>query len=258
VIHDQNDVYGDAVNIASRIEPLAPPGGICVSEQVYVQIKNKFEFPLTTLSEKTLKNVSEPVGVYRVILPWEKKSESESSLEKTRIAVLPFANMSPDPADEYFADGLTEELIDRLAQVRELEVIARTSVMSYKKKLDGNRRATHVTYAHTHKWTPPTPLLILTVKGRTHPENEDQILQVAFLGGDNHNGPTADEADHRKPRRNQGKCIHWLNDATDNRTRSKSIVNVWVLACSRHLRRGELPPILVAIIVGVYGVSYHE
>jgi adenylate cyclase len=134
VIHDQNDVYGDAVNIASRIEPLASPGGICVTQQVYDQIKNKFEFPLTTLGQKTLKNVSEPVEVYKVILPWEKKSESESSLEKNRIAVLPFANMSPDSADEYFADGLTEELIDRLAQVKELEVIARTSVMSYKKK----------------------------------------------------------------------------------------------------------------------------
>jgi len=132
VIHDQNDVYGDAVNIASRIEPLASPGGICVSEQVYSQIKNKFEFPLSTLGEKNLKNVNEPVEVFQVALPWEKKSESESGFDRNRIAVLPFANMSPDPADEYFADGMTEELIDRLAQVKSLKVIARTSVMKYK------------------------------------------------------------------------------------------------------------------------------
>ncbi len=132
VIHAENDVYGDAVNIASRIEPFASPGGICVSEQVYAQIKNKFEFPLLTLGEKSLKNVNEPVQVYRVILPWEKKSGSQSSLEKNRIAVLPFANMSPDPADGYFADGITEELITSLSGVRQLTVIARTSVMKYK------------------------------------------------------------------------------------------------------------------------------
>jgi adenylate cyclase len=132
VIHDQNDVYGDAVNIASRIEPLAPPGGICVSQQVYDQVKNKFEFPLLSLGERNLKNVSEPVQVYRVVLPWEKKSESESALEKSRIAVLPFTNMSPDPADGYFADGMTEELITSLSGVRQLTVIARTSVMKYK------------------------------------------------------------------------------------------------------------------------------
>jgi adenylate cyclase len=132
VIHDQNDVYGDAVNIASRIEPLASPGGICVSQQVYDQIKNKFEFPLTTLGEKTLKNVSQPVEVYRVVLPWEKKSESESSLEKTRIAVLPFTSMSPDPNDQYFADGITEEIISIVSGISGLSVISRTSVMSYK------------------------------------------------------------------------------------------------------------------------------
>jgi adenylate cyclase len=132
VIHDQNDVYGDAVNIASRIEPLAPPGGICVSQQVYYQIKNKFEFPLSTLGEKNLKNVSEPIEVHRVVLPWEKISESESRLEKNRIAVLPFTNMSSNPEEGYFADGMTEELITSLSGVRQLTVIARTSVMGYK------------------------------------------------------------------------------------------------------------------------------
>jgi adenylate cyclase len=125
-------VYGDAVNIASRIEPLASPGGICVSEQVYAQIKNKFEFPLSSIGERSLKNVSEPVEVYRVVLPWEKKNESESSLEKTRIAVLPFTSMSPDPNDQYFADGITEEIISIVSGISGLNVISRTSVMSYK------------------------------------------------------------------------------------------------------------------------------
>jgi TolB-like protein/Tfp pilus assembly protein PilF len=79
-----------------------------------------------------LKNVNEPVEVFRVILPWEKKSEGESSLEKNRIAVLPFTNMSSNPEEGYFADGMTEELITSLSGVRQLTVIARTSVMGYK------------------------------------------------------------------------------------------------------------------------------
>jgi len=132
VIHSGNDVYGDAVNVASRMEPLASPGGICVSEQVYDHVRNKFEFPLVSLGRKELKNVGGGVELYRVVLPWE--AEAETVLDKQRIAVLPFDSLSPDPNDEYFADGLTEELIDRLCQIGGLEVIARTSVMSYKRK----------------------------------------------------------------------------------------------------------------------------
>ncbi len=132
VIHEKSDIYGDAVNLASRIQPLAPPGGICVTQQVYDQVRNKFEFPLTTLGKRDLKNVDEPIEVYRVVLPWDQDVERTQPVERRRIAVLPFANMSPDPADEYFADGMTEELIMTLSSIRGLIVIARTSVMKYR------------------------------------------------------------------------------------------------------------------------------
>ena len=132
VIRRQNDVLGDAVNIAARIEPLAEPDGICVSEQVYDQVRNKISYLTENLGPRQLKNIDYPIDVHRIL--WMKDAIAKLSLDEKRIAVLPFANMSPDSADEYFADGMTEELIDRLAQVKSLKVIARTSVMSYKKK----------------------------------------------------------------------------------------------------------------------------
>ena len=139
VIHSQSDVYGDAVNLASRIEPLAQPGGICVSEQVYYQVKNKFELPLESLGRKELKNVAEPVEVYRVVLPWEKGRVGREGLDSRRLAVLPFANFSPDANDGYFADGITEEIISTVSGISGISVISRTSVMGYKgttKKVD--------------------------------------------------------------------------------------------------------------------------
>ena len=132
VIHSQNDVYGDAVNIASRIEPLAPPGGVCISAQVHDHIKNKTDFQLTSLGYKELKNVGEPIEVFRVLLPWERQEATGVVLDKKRIAVLPFTNLSSDPEEGYFADGVTEELITSISGVRQLTVIARTSVMGYK------------------------------------------------------------------------------------------------------------------------------
>lgn len=137
VIHGQSDVYGDAVNIASRIEPLADSGGICITEQVYDQIKNKFEFPFSSIGRKDLKNVSEPTEVFRVVLPWDGKSGSKSTFDIHRLAILPLSNISPDPKDAYFADGMTEELITVLSQLRGLRVIARTSVERYVGKEKG-------------------------------------------------------------------------------------------------------------------------
>jgi len=133
IVETQGDISGDAVNVAARIEPLAEDGGVCLTRQVYDHVQNKFEVPITSLGARSLKNVSQPVEVYKMSMPWgERKDEPAPRLDRRRIAVLPFMNMSPDPSDEYFADGMTEELITSLSGIRELAVIARTSVMKYK------------------------------------------------------------------------------------------------------------------------------
>ena len=135
VIRRGNDIFGDAVNIASRIEPLAEPGAICISEEVYSVIHNKIPYPIEMVPMVNLKNVEMPMNVYTI------RSLSRAGEEKgilrdgsTRLAVLPLSNISPNPKDAYFADGLTEELITVLSQVQGLRVIARTSVDRYSKR----------------------------------------------------------------------------------------------------------------------------
>ena len=122
------------MNIASRLQPLALPEGVCISEQVYDQVRNKVPQPLVKLEPHDLKGVKFPVDVYRVGMPWENAVAPSVTHDKNRVAVLPFANISPDAADAFFADGLTEELISKLSLVRGLRVIARTSVMGYRNK----------------------------------------------------------------------------------------------------------------------------
>jgi TolB-like protein/Tfp pilus assembly protein PilF len=134
VIHNKGDIFGDAVNIASRIEPLANPGGVCISEQVYDQVWNKVDFRLVKMESRKFKNVSIPTDVYSVEMLREEKAVAETfEVDRLRVAVLPLSNMSPDPNDEYFADGMTEELISSISNISGLSVISRTSVMQYKK-----------------------------------------------------------------------------------------------------------------------------
>jgi adenylate cyclase len=133
----KGDVFGDAVNVAARIGPCATPGGICISGPVFELVRNKIPHRLEKLEPRALKNVKFPVDIYRLVLPWAIPESPSAAPAPTGLAVLPFANISPDPKDEYFADGLTEELITALSQVRGLRVIARTSVTPYKSTSKG-------------------------------------------------------------------------------------------------------------------------
>lgn len=138
VVHRGSDVLGDGVNITSRIEPLAEPGGIALSQQIHSQVWNKVDLPMVSLGPQRLKNVHVPIEVYRLVVadsPGDtvpRRREGISADRGHRIAVLPFANISPDPQDAYLAGGITEELIFTLSKISELKVIAKTSVMRYR------------------------------------------------------------------------------------------------------------------------------
>jgi len=135
VVHRNGDVFGDGVNITSRIEPLALPDGVCISQAVQAQVWNKIDRPLRSLGPRELKNVQLPMEVFRIVLPWEEKAKETAAariLDRTRLAVLPLVNISQDPEDAYFTDGMTEELIYTLSRIPGIRVIAQTSVAAYK------------------------------------------------------------------------------------------------------------------------------
>lgn len=132
VEHRDGDIFGDAVNIAARLQPLADPGGLCVSGQVYDQTKDKVDYDFESIGPVSLKGVKEPQIVYRVRADTQGPKADTSNNAGPKLAVLPLANMSPESRDEYFSDGMTEEIIAALTKVPGLSVISRTSVMQYK------------------------------------------------------------------------------------------------------------------------------
>lgn len=142
VVEEGDTILGDGVNVAARIESLAEAGGICLSGTVYDQVKNKLAVGYAYIGEQTVKNIKDPIRVYRVLMEPEIKAPEIASREKMAfplpekpsIAVLPFVNMSGDPEQEYFSDGITEDVITALSKFRWFFVIARNSAFTYKGK----------------------------------------------------------------------------------------------------------------------------
>ncbi|MDG6908339.1 MAG: adenylate/guanylate cyclase domain-containing protein, partial [Nitrososphaerota archaeon] len=131
VVRVGNDVYGDTVNLAQRIESSSEPGGVAISAQVYEQVKNKITFPIEKLGEYQLKNVAMPTLLYTIHpASVERKPIRRTFDTQRRFAVLPLVNIGE--ADEYLADGLTEELISAFSRLPALKVVARTTMMRYK------------------------------------------------------------------------------------------------------------------------------
>ena len=127
-----SDIFGDAVNLAARILTVSEPEGIALSAEMVPHLQNKLSYPIETLGSRELKGIERRVQVFRVVLPWSGPVQVAESRTYPRLAILPLRNISPDPNDAYFADGMTEELITALGQVRELRVIARSSVDQFK------------------------------------------------------------------------------------------------------------------------------
>src|SRR6516165_5738572 len=137
IIVDRDDIFGDGVNVAARLEGIAEPGGICISSSAYEQVRGKVEVEFTDLGEQTLKNIERPVRVYAVGLNanyTDRVISPLSSAPHLSLVVLPFANIGGDPEQEYFVDGVTESLTTDLSRISGAFVIARNTAFTFKAK----------------------------------------------------------------------------------------------------------------------------
>ena len=143
IIAEEDDIFGDGVNVAARLEGLAPPGGICISRAARDQVRDRLDQPLKDMGEIEVKNIPRPIRVFEVVLdgaaaPREAAAAvppvEPAASDKPSIVVFPFDNMSGDPEQEYFSDGITEDIITDLSKVSGLFVIARNSAFTYKGK----------------------------------------------------------------------------------------------------------------------------
>jgi len=132
VMIDGNEIYGDDVNIAARLEALAEPGGICLSGLVADQVRHRIDVAIEDMGDQQVKNIALPIRAYRILLDQKAASVEQPARGKTSIAVLPFNNLSGDPEQEYFSDGIAEDIITGLSAISQLHVVARNSSFSYK------------------------------------------------------------------------------------------------------------------------------
>jgi adenylate cyclase len=132
VIVEGDDLYGDGVNVAARLEALAEAGGVCISGKVYDELRGKIDLAFADQGEQQLKNIAAPVRIYRSLGTGTRMDRRQQTSARPSVAVLPFANMSEDKEQQFFSDGITEDIITELARFRQMQVVARNSSFRYR------------------------------------------------------------------------------------------------------------------------------